>query len=269
MNPDNEEKQRRLELASFLRSRRARTSPGSVGLPERTHKRTPGLRREDVAELANISLSWYAWLEQARNISVSNETLNAIAAALHLGEGERKHLFDLAKPRAVAQQRGPTRRPDMQELERIVQGFSPDYPVTATGRYMELLAWNEAASKLYDDFRGLPEGRLSWVWFVFRYQPQAFFADWETFARCTLALVRSDYGKYLGTDTRGERLIAELRAEVPIFGAWWSDFDVLSVPHPHKTFNHPDLGVLHYLSSALTLESQPEVRIVVHTPTEN
>lgn len=128
---------------------------------------------------------------------------------------------------------------------------------------MELLTWNRAAGRLYDDFRILPEGRRNWAWFVFKYQPRDFFADWEASVRCTLALLRYDYGKYLGVDGAGERLIAELRAEVPLFDAWWLDHEV---PDPQKAFNHPSLGHVRYRALTLTLERQPDVRIVVYLP---
>lgn len=268
MRNDFDEKQRRQELADFLRSRRAKISPRTVGLPESPRKRTPGLRREDVAELADLSLSWYSWLEQARNINVSDESLNAIADALQLNEDERIHLFRLAKPYSGGKSNGNDHANDfdLTEINRVLNGFAPGYPVTVTSRYMNLLTWNKAAGELYDDFRILPKERMNWAWFVFKYQPKNFFGDWKIFAKCTLAMVRSDYGKYLGADAEGKKLVEELRAEVPIFNEWWSDHEVLSVPHPHKKFNHSTLGKLQYVTSGLNLESQPEARIVVYAP---
>jgi transcriptional regulator with XRE-family HTH domain len=265
---DFDEKQRRQELADFLRKRRARISPLTVGLPESARKRTPGLRREDVAELADLSLSWYSWLEQARPINVSDESLNAIADALQLNKDERNHLFHLAKPNSGSKSSGNGRSNnfDLTEINRLVNGFAPDYPVTVLGRYMNLLIWNKAAGELCDDFRILPKERMNWAWFVFKYQPKKFFDDWEIFARCALAKVRGDYGKYLGSDAEGKQLVEELRGENPIFDEWWSDHEVLSVPHPHKKFNHPTFGKLQYLVSELNLESQPEARIVVFAP---
>jgi len=208
-------KLKREELADFLKTRRAAVQPAEVGLPESPRKRTPGLRREDVAELADLSVSWYTWLEQGREINVSDETLNSIAVALRLNEAEHTHLFNLA--RTNGNESKAQNEINLTEIKRILSSFAPGIPATATGRYMNILAWNKAAGALHDDFKVLPKERLNWAWYVFKYKPREFFTDWDIFARCTLALVRGDYGKFVGADDEGAKLIEELRSEIPIF----------------------------------------------------
>jgi len=259
------EKRRRRELADFLRTRRAGIAPLKVGLPQSARKRTPGLRREDVAELAGLSVSWYSWLEQARDINVSDESLNSIANALQLNDDERRHLFCLAKSNSSARGTEYSGEVDLPEINRVLESFAAHIPATATGKYMNILAWNAAASDLMQDFAVLPKNRMNWAWFVFKYQPREFFGDWEMFARCTLALVRADYGKYLGMDAEGTKLVEDLRSEVSIFNEWWFDHEVLNVPHPRKQFVHPTRGRLQFTSSALHLEHSPDVRIVVYS----
>lgn len=261
--PNNAARQKREELADFLKTRRAVIQPSEVGLPESPRKRTPGLRREDVAELADLSVSWYSWLEQARDINPSDESLNAIADALQLNNDERLHLFRLAKTSGEYVTQNEI---NLTEIKRVLNSFASDIPATATGRYMNILAWNKAAGELYDDFKILPATRMNWAWYVFKYKSREFFADWDTFARCTLAVVRNDYGKYVGTDAEGTNLIKELRRENPLFDQWWQDHEVISVPHPNKEFVHATQGKLRYVTSAMHLESAPEVRFVIYTP---
>ena len=110
---------------------------------------------------------------------------------------------------------------------------------------------------------------MNWAWYVFKYKSRDFFTDWDFFARCTLALVRNDYGKFVGADEQGTQLIEELRAEIKIFDEWWHDHEVISVPHPTKEFIHTKKGKLSYISSAINLESAPEVRFIIYTPIKN
>jgi transcriptional regulator with XRE-family HTH domain len=259
-------RQKREELADFLKSRRRRIAPREVGLPESPRKRTPGLRREDVAELAGLSDSWYIRLEQARAINVSDESLAAIADALRLNRDERSHLFRLAKPNEESRQKQPPHKVDLAEVKRAIATFSPDAPAIATGNYMNLLAWNKAAGELHDDFQVLPAHRLNWAWYVFKYKPREFFNDWETFARCTLAVVCNEHGKYVGTADENSALIRELSAESPHFKEWWHDREVVNLPNPHKIFVHPEKQHLRYITLTMRLESVPQVRFVIYTP---
>jgi transcriptional regulator with XRE-family HTH domain len=259
-------RQRREELADFLKSRRHRIAPCEVGLPESPRKRTPGLRREDVAELAGLSDSWYMRLEQARDINVSDESLAAIADALRLNRDERSHLFRLAKPNEESRQKQMPNDVDLAEVKRVIETFSPLAPAIATGKYMDLLAWNEAAGELHDDFRVLPANRLNWAWYVFKYKQPEFFNDWKTFARCTLAVVRNEHGKYLGTADENISLINELSAESAHFNEWWNDHEVVNLPNPNKIFVHPTKQELRYKTLTMRLESVPQVRFVVYTP---
>ncbi len=261
------EQQRRQELADFLRTRRARLSPVQVGLPRRARQRTPGLRREDVAELSGLSVTWYTWLEQARGINVSSESLEAIAGALRLNDDERRHLYDLAKPSSLNAFAPSPEHETAANVALVLDSLIPTRPAIAKGKYLNLMAWNRAAAQLFDDFAELPSERMNWGWYVFKYKPRDFFVDWETFARCTLAVIRADYGRYLSQDpTVGVKLVEELRTEVPEFREWWTEHDVLTMPHPHKEFNHPTRGRLIYETTTLHLEIATDTRLLIFAP---
>ena len=258
---------KRRELADFLKARRARIIPQEVGLPKQLRSRTPGLRREDVAELAGISVVWYTWLEQAREINVSTESLSAIAAALRLNSSETKHLFNLAdKPFSTKQTKTAPEIPV--SLRAVLNGFAAT-PAFVMGRYLDILAWNTAAEKIFGDFLTGVRKDKNWVKFVFAEDNREFFANWEDFARCTLAVLRADYGRYLDVDKSGERLLGELETGFPEFQTWWQAHDVLDRPHARKEFCHPEAGLVIFDSVTLFVEEETDFRVVVYAPADD
>lgn len=205
------DQKRREELADFIRVRRERLSPAQVGLPNSgRYRRTPGLRREEVAELANVSVTWYTWLEQARNIRVSVQILENIATALQLNPDERVHLF------LLAQQPLPPIPPPLKDLvspavQHILDSLGA-IPAYVTGRRLDILAWNQAACAVFGNFSTMPYRQRNLVWFAFT-DPAArhLFVDWEDFARSVLAEFRADCGRYVGEEPKYVSFIEDLQ----------------------------------------------------------
>src|SRR5919198_4948999 len=156
---------RRSELADFLRDRRARVTPDSVGLPDDGRRRTPGLRREEVALLAGVGLSWYTWLEQGRDIKPSAQVLDALARVLRLAGAERAHLFHLARVE-LPLPGGDYPREAPPELAAIVDGLVPN-PAYLIGPRADVLAWNRAATALLGTPSAAPDGRPNLLWWLF------------------------------------------------------------------------------------------------------
>jgi transcriptional regulator with XRE-family HTH domain len=182
------------ELSRFLKSRRARVSPAAVGLPRRARRRTPGLRREEVADLAGVGLTWYTWLEQGRDIRVSPEVLTGVARALQLEPAERAHLFRLAghAPPAAAPAAAVSPR-----LRRVLDHWDP-FPAHLTGRRRDVLAWNRA-SEAINGWSQLPQEKLNVLWFMFTLpSTRRLLVDWEHEAALSVAAFRAEAGGDLG-----------------------------------------------------------------------
>jgi len=218
---DVSEQQRR-ELGAFLRARRERTPPEDVGMPGSPRRRTPGLRREELAMLAGISPTWYTFLEQGRDVRPSHQVLDAIARALGLRDAEQAHLFAIAGHASVDDTRED--RPLDPEVARIVDHLDPD-PAYVTGETFDLLAWNSAAAEL---FRGALTDRehpnlVRWVFL----SPDArdVLPDWTDVAQSLLARVRTRAGRQLARASFAA-LEAELRSASPEADQWWPRYDI-------------------------------------------
>ncbi|AWT45154.1 MULTISPECIES: helix-turn-helix domain-containing protein [Streptomyces] len=235
---------RRAELSEFLRTRRARLKPEDVGLPDfGRHRRVPGLRREELAQLAGVSVAYYTRLEQGNGRNVSAEVLDAIARALRLTDAEHAHLTHLAKPKhlkkkpaARAQQvRGPLRH-----LLDAMDGV----PAYVVGRRAEILAWNRMASALFGDWAELPAEERNWARLVFlRPAYRELFVDWEQKAIDIVAALRMDAGCY-PDDPRLSALVGELSVKSEDFRRLWAQHDVKDKSHGIKRFRHPLVGEL-------------------------
>jgi len=252
------------ELAEFLRSRRARLSPADVGLPPGARRRTPGLRREEVAELAGIGTTWYTWLEQGRDIRVSADVLDNLARALRLTPDERAHLFRVAHrqppPRALAPREAAP--PPARRLLAAL-GVAPAY---ITGRRWDLLAWNAAAAAVFGDFGALPEAERNLVRVIFMDgELRRRLVDWEGTARGVLALFRADRGRY-ADDPRFAEVIDDLRRVSPEFGRWWPRHDVREHAAERKEIEHPVVGRLVLEPTTLQLVGSPDLKLVVYAP---
>jgi transcriptional regulator with XRE-family HTH domain len=257
---------RRVELTEFLRSRRARVTPEQVGLQVNGRRRTPGLRREEVAQLAGVGLSWYTWLEQGRDIHPSAQVLDAIARVLALDAAERAHLFHLARVE-LPLPGGDYPREASPELHAIVAGLVP-HPAFVTGPRTDVLAWNAPAVHILRDFGSVPIERRNLLWWLFadptsdRSSPA-----WEETAKHTLARFRAQHARR-PDDPSFAALIAELSEASVEFRTWWPRHEVVTEQAGTKTIERPELGTLrlHHLQSTPT--SDPELRLTIYVPAD-
>jgi transcriptional regulator with XRE-family HTH domain len=253
-----EDAQRR-QLAAFLRSRRERTSPLDVGLGTGTRRRTPGLRREEVAQLAAISVTWYTWLEQGRDITVSRQVLDSIARVLQLTPAERRHLFVLAAEPLPAG--GPAADPPHPALQHLVDGISP-YPAYLINPRWDLLAWNQAEAGLIGDpaILAAPERNILWLAFT---DPamRELLVDWRGQARSMVTQFRADVAQQ-ADDPAVTSLTTALRQASAEFREWW-DRDVIAEFWPtRRQFNHPRLGLLTLDYVKLAAVETPGVKLI-------
>ncbi|MEO4030254.1 helix-turn-helix transcriptional regulator [Chromobacterium vaccinii] len=260
---DHTETIRLAELGAFLRSRRESLSPAAAGLPPGMRRRTPGLRREEVAMLADIGTAWYTWLEQGRDVQASSGVLSALAGALRLDGAERRHLFALAgrqAPDTVA----PGNHIEA-SLLRMLDNLR-DQPAYITGRRWDILAWNRAAAALFGDYALLPPEDRNLLRMVFANPAhRALLAEWDDLARAALAMFRSDYGRHAG-DPAFEQLLASLNRDSAEFRAWWPRREVLEPLSGIKLLNHPRQGRMSFEYSSFALQDGSERRLTLYTP---
>lgn len=254
---------RRDELAAFLRARRNALSPADVGLPPGRSRRTPGLRREELALLAGVSVTWYTWLEQARRINVSTDVLEALARALRLDDAERQHLLTLAAHNPGPAAEEVTDAPDA--LIRLIAAMEPA-PAYVLGPRWEILAWNRAQARLSPQVGRLspPERNLLWIIFA---EPSVrdLLVDWPGQARRILAEFRA------GTATRRDdpqvlALVDDLLARSVEFAEWWAHLDVAQFQTRLRAYRHPRAGELVFEYQQLTPSEWPALRVCVQLP---
>jgi transcriptional regulator with XRE-family HTH domain len=264
---------RRDELSAFLRSRRARLSPSDIGLPDDGgRRRTPGLRREELAAVAGVGVSWYTWLEQGRDIHPSPEVLDALARTLRLDAAERSTLFALARMELPLPD-GPARPPveDLDDgravLVSLVEALHPS-PAYLLGPMTRILAWNRAASALLGSPEHLAPEHRSLLWLLLvdpgeaRMNPGR-----EATARNMVARFRSEYARHAG-DPAYERFIELLRARSRWFGQWWEEHEVSDTQRGTKTIEHPSLGTLRLHHAQTVPTGAPDLRLTVYAPAD-
>jgi transcriptional regulator with XRE-family HTH domain len=256
-------KARRQVLGDFLRTRRARLSPADVGLPPGLRRRAPGLRREEVAQLANIGTSWYTALEQGRDVHPSEQVLEGLAQALRLTLAERQHLFLLALQHIPA---GPLPSEEQLSpaLHAVVHALDP-HPTYVMGRRWDLLVWNRAAEQVFT-FRAIrPPHVKNLVWRFFTTPAlKENHADWDQVAQGVIAQFRADSARYPG-DAWFAEVIDDLQHTSAEFREWWSQHDVHYIPHCHKVMQHPALGRLEFEQVALQVPENPDLKMVIYT----
>jgi transcriptional regulator with XRE-family HTH domain len=260
---------RRDELRAFLRSRRARLTPADVGLvDDGARRRTPGLRREELAALAGVGVSWYTWLEQGRDIHPSPEVLDALARALRLVPAERSTLFALARvevpltggPPAAG---GESRAEGPALLSALVEALHPN-PAYLLGPMTEILAWNRAASAIFGSPDHLEPGRRQLLWMLLVDPGDAAENPGrEGTARNMVARFRGEYAVHAG-EPAYERFVADLHAASPWFGDWWGEHEIQDTQRGTKTFRHPTLGPLSLHHAQTIPTGAPELRLTVY-----
>ncbi|AGS71447.1 helix-turn-helix transcriptional regulator [Streptomyces collinus] len=235
---------RRAELSEFLRSRRARLKPEDVGLPDfGRHRRVPGLRREELAQLAGVSVAYYTRLEQGNGRNVSAEVLDSIARALRLSDAEHAHLTHLAKPKAHKKRPAARQQQVRAALCQLLDTMD-GVPAYVVGRRAEILAWNRMAAALFGDWGRLPAGDRNWARLVFlRPEYRELFVDWEQKAIDIVCALRMDAGCF-PDDPRLSTLVGELSVKSEEFRRLWATHDVKEKSHGVKRLHHPLVGDL-------------------------
>jgi transcriptional regulator with XRE-family HTH domain len=262
-NEVRDSEERRRELSAFLRTRRARINPSDVGLLAGARRRTPGLRREEVALLANIGVTWYTRLEQGLPINVSADVLNSIATALQLTTREREHLFLLAG-QYVAETSVADTEQVSELLQRVLDSLEPS-PAVIRGRRFDVLAWNRAATALFGDYGKMePRDRNSLWRFFMNPAARACFPRWEEAAPKFTAQFRAVAAKYLD-DPCFTKLINDLLEASPEFRHYWSKHDVASPADGFKHIYHPVAGELTLEYTSLSVPDYPDMRLIVYT----
>ncbi|HBX77362.1 MAG TPA: transcriptional regulator [Acidimicrobiaceae bacterium] len=252
------------ELAEFLRLRRATITPAEAGLPTGPRRRTPGLRREELAMLAGVSVSWYTWLEQGRPINPSADVLDALARVLRLDAVEREHLNQLAvladqSPSASAQREVPP------WAQRLLDQLNPA-PAYLLGPTWDYMAWNEGQERLFPPIATLEPQNCNLVWAMFAVpQTRELILDWESEARQTLSQFRAETTPFRN-DQQYCDLIARLQEASEEFAQWWSRHDVAAFHTRIRRFRGSDGSEQLFEYQQLIDASDPQLRIVAQFP---
>jgi transcriptional regulator with XRE-family HTH domain len=250
-------------LGAYLRERRAKLDPAALGLST-TRRRTRGLRREEVAQRANISPTWYTWLEQGRGGAPSTEVLDRVAQALMLTSLEREHLYLLAfghPPEArYKKDEGITPR-----LQRVLDALEPTPALMRTATW-DVVAWNRGATAMLADYASMPPEQRNILRVVFLDpHARAVQYDWESVARFVVGAFRVDAAR-AGAAKDVEPLIDELCRASPEFRAMWRDHDVRSHGEAVKRLRHPVLGPIEFEYSVFAVDGRPDLSMVVYNP---
>jgi len=252
----------RRELGDFLRARREATRPQQVGLPAGRNRRTPGLRREEVAMLAGVSLTWYTWLEQGRRINASHDVLLAIGRVLQLDRAGLDHLLSLTEP-GTAVTPSPPEPPSA--LVRLLDALMPA-PAYVLGPHWEFVGWNPAQARLYPAIERLEPPRRNLLWVLFADPAtQELIVDWDIHARQALAEFRSATSA-VRHDAAMTELVGLLTSESAEFAEWWPQHDVSGFETRLRRFRHPTAGELTFQYQQLTPAEWPSLRVVAQLP---
>jgi len=250
-------------LGTYLKDRRAKLDPAALGFPPE-RRRTPGLRREEVALRANISPTWYTWLEQGRGGAPSAVVLDRIARALMLTDVEREHLFllGLGRPPEARYRKNEGVTP---RLQRVLDALEPSPALIRTATW-DVVAWNRAATVMLTDYGSLPPEQRNVLRFIFL-DPRVRAAqyDWESVARFVVGAFRVDAAR-AGAAAEVEPLVDELCRLSPEFRAMWRDNDVRSHGEGVKRIRHPVLGPIAFEYSAFAVDGRPDLSMVVYNP---
>lgn len=255
---------RRTELAAFLRSRRERISPEDVGLPVGTRRRTSGLRREELAQLAGVGVTWYTWLEQGRPINASVQVLDAIARTLRLDATERGHLFRLADFPGATGPADCVECPLPAEVQRILDAVR--YPASVVTERFDLLAWNAMYAALFPRLtQAPPEERNTLLSCLTSPVCCSPIPEQDKYSAALVAQLRMAYGRHVG-DPAWTYFVRRLEALSPQFAANWAAQDVAPPAAHTKQFRHPTLGLIVAKSTSFAVSAVPGARMIIYTP---
>ncbi len=257
------DEERLSELAQFLRTRRERLGPADAGLAPGRRRRTPGLRREEVAHLAEVSLTWYTWLEQGRLVRASEAVLDRLGRVLRLDPAEHRHLFVLARGHPPA---NPMDTPDVADarLQAVLDALP--YPAYAATNSWTVVAWNRAARLVFADYEALSGRERNIVWMAFTDPDQRRMAvNWEEQARSALALFRASTAPNVGEEWH-KRFVADLAERSPEFRAWWPRHDVRESHAGPKLYDHPIAGRMVFEPMTLRYEDEAMLWVMIKVP---
>ncbi|SFE13199.1 Helix-turn-helix domain-containing protein [Paenibacillus catalpae] len=263
-------KTRLAALSSFLKAQRAKLTPEEVGYPPGSRRRTPGLRREEVAALAGVSTTWYTWLEQGRDIQASPNVLDAIASALRLTHDERNYLHGLAlEPGAGAS--GTAELPSYSSdavsppLRKILQELR-QCPSIISDRRCQIVGWNEAAAHVFVDFAQIPESERNMIKLIFtRQELRRLAVNWKQFASGFLSIFRAYYGQYV-EDNWYDQFLKEMKELHPDFQELWEHSEVRTAPEVVLEFRHAKAGKMLFHLTSLQLQGGSDLRCSIYTP---
>lgn len=250
-------------LGSYLKDRRAKLDPAAFGISA-TRRRTPGLRREEVAQRANVSATWYTWLEQGRGGAPSADVLDRLADALALTAVEREHLFLLAqhRPPEVEFQASEPITPQLQRLLDSLE-FSPTVVKTPL---WDIVAWNNAATAVLTDYAVLPPEQRNVMRLLFcEPRVRAGMVNWEEDVRFAVAAFRAETARF-GNPERVAALVDELSESSPEFSAIWRDYNVANYGEGVKRLQHPAAGLVTLEYSSFAVDGRPDLGLLIYTP---
>ena len=257
---------RRAELGKFLKARRARLSPEDFSMPAGSRRRTPGLRREEVALLAGVGVTWYTWLEQGRQINASMQVLDAVARTLRLDRAEREHLYRLAEATPLRTECMHLTVPDA--IREIVYSLEP-LPASLINSRFDVLLSNSASEELFWEWHTMPCIHKNTLWCcVTEPSARSKFLEYDTQVRYMVARLRSAYGRHVG-DPDWEEDIRRLASMSREFAEVWARHEVADSEPRTLTYLHPRAGTLRLGISELDVPDVPEARIVVYTPQDD
>ncbi|MET7690270.1 helix-turn-helix transcriptional regulator [Streptomyces sp. NPDC005483] len=254
---------RRAELSEFLRTRRARLKPQDVGLPDfGRHRRVPGLRREELAQLAGVSVAYYTRLEQGNGRNVSTEVLGSIARALRLTDAEHAHLTHLAKPKQHKKKPAARAEQVRGSVRQLLDSI--DVPAYVSGRRSDILAWNRLAAALFGDWSELPARDRNWARLVFlRPEYRELFVPWEQKATDVVSYLRMDAGCH-PDDPQLSALVGELSVKSEEFRRLWATHDVKEKNFGVKHLRHPLVGELTLNFESFPLSDGTEQALITY-----
>jgi hypothetical protein len=266
MTNETPQSARRAELAAFLRTQRARLRPTDVGLPEDYdpgRRRTPGLRREEIAQLSDVSVTWYTWLEQGRNISASEQVVEALARALLLDPDQRRYLRRLA---GLSVEAGRTTADDMlPRMQRLVNAAAPNI-ASVYDVHFDYVVWNEPYRRLRHDPAMLSAERRNLLWMMFSdAENRTRMVRWESAAHAVLSQFRSAAGQRPG-DPRFAAIAAELTEISPEFREWWAEYPIRDFKPATIGIDHPEIGRLDLEMFQFRPVEHPDLLMVLQVP---
>jgi transcriptional regulator with XRE-family HTH domain len=260
--------ERRREIADFLKIRRMRRQPEELGLPRGRRRRTPGLRREEVAAAAGVSAEWYTWLEQAREVRPSAQVLTRIADALRLEPLEARHLLTLAGHAVPASSSDLARPVSVSlRLQRLIDQMEFG-PAWVFGERWDIVAWNRAATVVHGDLAALQGMERNGLYQIFLGgRMRSMLIDWETHARMCVAKLRAAYASRVD-DPWFNELVTLLRTRSEEFERWWNQNDIETAQEGVKHYEHPELGRLVFDFTVLEVldERMSSLRMVAYVP---